>query len=300
VTERERVLVLVRRARALLDALRVAKSASRGLLAGAAGAMVLLACGKVLAWHGAGAWAWAMVAAGACSGAIVALARPRIGVAAAALFLDRGLATHERIATLATCPAGPFTDRVASELGGARAVPRLPVPREAALAPVALFGVLALGLVPAAGATQPGEDAAGYAASAPARPAADGRGDVPVPELPDETIARLARGGAPAPAEVARMQAALDRDAHRPEDRRAAADDLARAAEGDAEAARRVAARLEAARGGRVAGDAFAEGDATPVAPDAPPEGAALQVTAYPEAAAFLGAYRRALLEEDE
>jgi hypothetical protein len=162
-------------------------------------------------------------------------------------------------------------DRVAEELASLRRLPRLPLPREAALVPMALFLLFAAGLLP--------EARAGGAERAPAFAVAVAPGGEGAPaEAEALPLERLARGEPLAPREAEALREAIERGLRRPEERRAALLSLDRAARGEGEAAAEVAEALSG-RGRR---------------------GAALLPTAYPEAEEFVRAYRRALEEGRE
>jgi len=237
------------------------KAASRGALAGAvAGLLSLLFV--------PGALSWALLAAGALAGLVAALLRPPIGMAAAALYLDRRLGTSERFATVATLPPDPLTIRVAEELARERKLPRSPVPREAALVPLAFFLLFAAGLLP-----RSHEEA--RASAFVVAPAAAEQGAA---EVDAATIEKLTRGQRLQPKETEALREAIDRQVRRPEERRAAKAALAKAA------------------GGEGASGAEVLGALKPRVADA--RGGALLSSAYPEAEEFVRAYRRAL-EED-
>jgi hypothetical protein len=275
VSPRDRVFRLARRARAGLEAMRLLQGAARGALAGGGvGLVALLAMKLRPAWPVAVALPWVLVGAGAVLGLLVALTRPGIPLAAAALFLDRRLGTHERFVTVVTRPAGPLTDYVAAELAAWRRLPRLPFPREAALVPLALFLVFAAGLLPEAGAGE-----AGRVVTVIVPGGGTGGTDeasAPVPEIDDATLRELEQGRLARPAELEEM---LEHRLHRPEDRQAARDALDRARLGDRAATRDVAETVRALRHAR--------------------RGGVTHVVAYPEEEKFLSEYRRARAEED-
>jgi hypothetical protein len=262
VTARDQVLRLVRRARRRLEFVRLAKAASQGALAGTALGLLSLFVER-------GMLPWAFLAAGAVAGFVVALLRPPIGSGDAALYLDRRLGTAERFATVATRPPDPLTIRVAEELAHLRRLPRSPVPREAALVPLALFLLFAAGLLPA-----PREEAS--AAAGFVVVAAEEGGSAA--EADPATLERLARGERLTPREAELLREAIERGVRRPEERRAANAALDRAAKGEGASGAEV---LEALK---------------PRATDV--QGAALLASAYPDAEEFVRAYRRAL-EED-
>jgi hypothetical protein len=274
VSQRDRIFRLVRRARAGLEAMRLLQGAARGaLVGGGVGLVALLAMKLWPAWPVAAALPWALLLAGAALGVLVAVARPRIPLAAAALFLDRRLETHERFVTVVTRPAaGPFTDFVAGELAAWRRLPRLPFPREAALVPLALFLIFAAGLLPEAGA---GEARTFRTVVAPAGGMAAATAGPP-PEIDDATLLRLEQGKLARPAALREM---LEHRLHRPEDRKAARDALGRALKGDRVAARGVAETVRALRQAQ--------------------RGGVTRAAAYPEEEEFLKEYRRARAEEE-
>jgi hypothetical protein len=271
VTERERVLLLVRRARARLEAARLLKGAARGALAGAALGLPALLLGKLFP-PAAPVLPWALVLAGAGAGLLVALLRPGIGLPAAALYLDGRLGTKERFATVATRPRDPLLDRVAAELAPFRRLPRSPVPKELGLVPMALFLLFAAGLLPARAARELG--------TAPSFAVVPLPGDAGAGTAEDAAaaIGKLVRGQPPAPEEAAAVRESVER-LRSPEERKAARAALERALAGERAAAEAVEEALR---------------------PRAPAEdsGAALQPSAYPEAEAFVREYRR-VLEED-
>jgi len=275
VSPRDRAFLLVRRARAGLEAMRLLQGAARGALAGGGVGLVLLVAMKLWpAWPVAVALPWALLSAGAVLGVLVAVARPAIPLAAAALFLDRRLKTHERFVTVVTRPAGPLTDFVAAELAAWRRLPRLPFPREAALVPVALFLVFAVGLLPEAGPAEAGRVVTVIVPGGGAGGTEEA--SAPVPEIDDATLRELEQGKLARPAALREM---LERRLHRPEERKAARDALDRALRGDQAAARDVA---ETVRALRHAGS-----------------GGTTRAAAYPEEEKFLKEYRRARAEED-
>jgi hypothetical protein len=261
VTARDDALRLVRRARRRLEAARLAKAASRGALAGAAAGILSLAFGLL---------PWAFLAAGAAAGLGAALLRPRIGLMSAALWLDRRLGAQERFATVVTLPPDPLTIRVAEELAAYRKLPRSPVPREAALVPLAIFLLFAAGLLPGP-REEPREEAPFVVVAAEAV-----EGATP---LDAATVEKLARRDPLAPHEAAALREAVERAVRRPEDRRAAL------------------GALDKAVGGEGASGAIVLEALNPRPAD-PSQGAMLRASAYPEALEFVRAYRRAL-EED-
>jgi hypothetical protein len=213
---------------------------------------------------------WACMAAGALGGLALAFLRKPIGLAAAALYLDRRLGTAERFATVATRPPNPLTIRVAEELLSQKRLPRSPVPREVALVPLALFLLFAAGLLPA----PRGEAREEAFVVAPAR--AGGSAEA----ADAATIAKLARGEPLTPREAEALREAIERGVRRPEERRAAL------------------AALDRAAGGEGASGAVAAELLLPRAAGA--EGAVLRAGAYPDAEEFVRAYRRALEEDGQ
>jgi hypothetical protein len=281
---------LIARARARLEATRLLKAGSRGILAGSALGLAVLVLMKAVPTVGVvAALPWALLAAGAVGAAALAAARPGIRPTSAALYLDEHLGTEQRIVTLLSCREGPFVARIERELEPLRGLPRLPFPREAALVPAALFLVFAAGLLPAA-AAEPGAPSRFVPA---ASPTAVGEGS-PLPDL-GGTVEKMAAGGAPAAEEMTGLREVIDRALHRPEDRRAAQEALERASGGDAAASKELAGMLETLEGG-----SGSEPDGAPATTTTNNESgqAVHSVTAYPEARDFLLEYRRKLSEE--
>ena len=275
-TERERILRLIRRARTALEAVRLSKGAARGaLVGGGAGLAALLAMKVVPAWPVVALIPWALVGSGAVLGLLVSGARAAITPEAAGLFLDRRLHTQERFVTVLTRPAGSFTDRVAAELTSARKLPRLPFPREAALVPAALFFVFAAGLLPEAGAqavprtTIVSVESGGIGTGAFA----------PAAEIDPEVLERFEKGETLDEETQQALREALERRAHRPEERAAAREAFQRALQGDTEAAKALAAKVRDKRRRETGG--------------------VTQADAYPGEAKFLREYRRARAEEE-
>jgi hypothetical protein len=272
VSERDRVLRIVRRTRAGLDAVRLLQGAARGALVGGGVGLVALLAMKL--WPPvAAALPWALLSAGALLGGLVALARPRIPLAAAALFLDRRLDTHERFVTVVTRPADPFTDHVAAELKSRDRRARLPFPREAALVPVALFLVFAAGLLPEAGAAA---EARTYVTVVAPAGGASAATEAPPPEIDEAVLKQLEEGRLTQSAELREM---LEQRLHRPEERHAAREALDRALRGDRAAAGDVAGTVRALRQAR--------------------RGGVTRAAAYPEEEEFLREYRRARAAEE-
>jgi hypothetical protein len=270
----ERIASLVRRARARLEAVRLLKAASRGVLAGGAAGLALLVAMKAFpSLSTAALLPWTLLGAGAAVATLLAALGRRIGLDAAALFLDQRLQTEERIVTSLRCPPGPFADRLERELEGVRALPRFPFPREAALVPAALFLMFAAGLLPEARG-----DAAPVREAVALPVVAVGLGGGEVPDV-SETLEKMALGTLLDEEQLEELRQAIDRTLHRPEDRAIAKETLERAAAGDEAAAleilRRLGAREEAAAGP-----------------------GAVSVTAYPDARELLLEYRRNLSEE--
>lgn len=272
-SQRDRIVRLVRRARAGLDGMRLLQGAARGaLVGGGVGLAALLAMKVRPAWPVAPVLPWALLLAGAGLGGLVALTRPRIRLAAAALFLDRRLGTDERFVTVVTRPPGPYTDHVAGELAAGRRLPRLPFPREVALVPAALFLVFAAGLLPEAG----GAAARTFVAVPATGGGTAAAAEEPPPEIDDATLRDLEQGRLTRPAELKEM---LERRLHLPEERKAARDAVDRALKGDGAAARGVAETVRALRQAR--------------------RGGVIRAVAYPEEEEFLREYRRARAEEE-
>ena len=299
------LIALVRRTRRRLETLRLAKAAARGMLAGAAlGLVVLLADRLLPAVDGGPVLPWLLLPAGALLGLVRAATRPGAAVTdeAAALFLDDRLETRQRIVTLLGHPDHPFAGFIAQ--GVEAAMPRLPIPREIPLVPVALFLLFGAGLLPQARSEGPGTVPAAAAVDSKAAPGlmSDAAGF-------DEEALRIARerleaGSPPAPGEQAALREYLERRLHRPEERREAAEALERASRGEAEAIKEVAdavARGEGGRGGREPpGERRRPTTKGAVAPENR-NGARDELeapSAYPEAAELVRAYRRALAQE--
>jgi hypothetical protein len=278
----------VRRGRARLEGVRLARAAARGALVGAGVGLVALAAHK-LAGFGPAHLAWVLLGTGAAVFLAAALGARRIGLPAAALWLDRELGTQERLTTLLVAAPGPFDERLQAELGAPR-LPRLPLPREITLVPAALFLVFAAGLLPAGGGDTPVAPAAAPAAT----PVAEGAGAEAPPDV-DADVARLKRGEAPS--EAAKVRAAIEKGLHRPEDRAEAQGALEKALKGDAAAGRELAAKLEALQGG--AGDTDRAVASEPRAPVRPDDGG-VSATPYTDRIVLVRAYRRALLEKDK
>jgi hypothetical protein len=290
----ERIASPVRRARARLEAVRLLKAACRGVLVGGAAGLALLVAMKVrrgVLVRGAAGLAllvamkvlpglstvallpWALLGAGAAVATLLSALGPRIGLDAAALFLDRRLQTQERIVTSLGCPPGPFADRLEHELESVRTLPRFPFPREAALVPATLFLLFAAGLLPeASGEVAPEREAA------PLPVAVLGIGAGGTPDV-SEALEKLAVGTLLDEEQLGKLRRAIDGTLHRPEDRAAAKKTLERAVAGDEAAAleilRKLGAREEAAAGA-----------------------GAVSVAAYPDARELLLEYRRNLSEE--
>lgn len=286
---RERIVAFVRRGRARLEAIRVFRSVSRGALAGGGAGLILLLAGKL--WPLGPSWlAWALLGAGALAGGLAALFSRGIGPVAAALFLDARLGTGQRIATLLTRDPGRFGARLLREVGGVTRLPRMPVPRELSLLPAALFLLFAAGMIPAAS-----RDVAPAARSA-STAAAEAAGSVEPPPDVSGAVARMERGDAPDGDEAARIEEAIERALHLPEERRDALGALKRALAGDGAAAKRVAEELNrAAVGGRGETGNRAVRGPLPVAVGARGGAAA---AAYPELRELVLAYRRGLVEK--
>ena len=287
---RNAIVRFVRRGRTRLEARRYLRAAARGALAGGAVGFVALVAGKL--GVPMPAWVpWSLPAAGAIAGLLGAAFAPRIRLASAALFLDERLETHERLVTLVTRDPGRFGPRLVSELDGVGRLPRVALPREVALVPAALFLLFAVGLLPRAnGEPDPAE--------ATAEPVVSMSGEALAGAAPPKdvsaAVARLARGETPRASEVADLRRAVEHTLFSPEERSAALGELARAAEGDGTAAKRVAKILTAARGGGAADETSA-----PVTPEPVTDGSgAAAVTVYPKHRELVLAYRRALAEE--
>ena len=273
---RERIHRAVRRARARLDALRLLKAAARGALWGGGAGLAILLLSKAMPALPVAAWAaWSLLGAGVVAGVVAAAARPRIGLTAAALFLDDRLGTQQRVVTVLTQPEDAFTDRIVAELSTLRIRARFPFPREAGVVPAALFLLFAAGLLPEAGRrveAAPGPEAR--------RATAASLGEAGAFIDVTEAVKQLAEGKSPDAAEAKRLRDAIARGLHRPEERREANRALDQAVEGDGAAAKKLVAVLKAL-----------EGEAR--------DGATAS-TAYPDEEAYLLAYRRELSREDK
>ena len=273
---RESIHGAVRRARTRLDALRLLKAAARGALwGGGAGLAILLLSKAVPALPVAALAAWSLLGAGVVAGVVSAAVRPRIGLTAAALFLDDRLGTQQRVVTVLTQPEDPFTDRIVAELSGRRFRARFPFPREAGVVPAALFLLFAAGLLPDAGRrveAAPGPEV--WRATAVSLGEAGAFIDV------TEAVKQLEAGKSPDAAEAKKLRDAIERGLHRPEERSEANRALDRAVEGDGAAAKKLVAALKAL-----------EGEASD---------GATAATAYPDEEAYLLAYRRELAREDD
>jgi hypothetical protein len=144
------------------------------------------------------------------------------------------------------------------------------VPREAALVPLAVFLLFAASLLPRGRADAPAPVT--DLVALPGAAAADAA------EVDAATLGKLARGERLRPEEAEALRGAIDRRVRRPEDRRAAAAALARAAGGEGAPGALVLRALDPpARAGGAA---------------------ALLSSAYPDREEFVRAYRQAL-EED-
>jgi len=287
--EEHRLRKLVGSARRRLEVRRFLRAVARGALCGGAVGLALLSLQKLVpALPDDPRMAWTCLLMGALVGFGWAAGRRGIPLAAAALFMDRGLHTKERIVTVITRDSGVFRPRLLRELESVRTLPRLPLPREVGFVPAAAFVLFAASLLPAAG-------------GAPARvavliSAAGGDGEVSPAAAPDVTraVARLAQGDLPETRDLDNVRTAIDRRLHTPEERHAAQTALDRALKGDGAAAREVARSLRAAEGGSASSDE--EGRVTAV--DRGGKEGRAAATAYPEARELLMAYRRALAEE--
>jgi hypothetical protein len=273
--------------------MRVLRSAGRGALLGALLGLLLLVLDKLaVATVLPSALAWLLTAAGLIAGAVAALVRPAIRPGSAALFLDHRCGTEERFVTLWALPASRHASEWARELAVVRAVPRLPIPREAGLLPAALFLLFGAGLLPEAVAERASVDTGAATAKAEASagiPAASEprRGD---PERAAET---LRKPGPLAEAERERIERAIDAAFVRPEDRAAARAEFARARAGDAAARVRLGKALVAGPGALQEATDPAE---PPRAVDPPTGNAesgrdAAATSPYPEETRFLRAY---------
>jgi len=244
-------LALVRRTRLRLEFMRLVRAASRGALAGTAGAVVFVILERLGSLAAPTAWMWSLPGVGACCAVVFALTQQHIEAVSAALFLDSRLVTNERFVTLwsnAQSPLAPrWAEEIGTELGTERSTPRIAWPREAGLAPVALFVLFLAGLLPALevdaslvvlqeqSKSAGNEDLAGSAGS---------EGDGGKNADPDAAAKRLGEDRALTPQEVAAVRRASDDTFARPEDRRRAQKLLNAASGGDRSSAERLALAL--------------------------------------------------------
>ncbi|MEM8884736.1 MAG: hypothetical protein AAGD14_11750 [Planctomycetota bacterium] len=220
-------LIRVRRMRRRLEGVRLLRAGSRGLLAGSVLALPLLFVGP---------WAWALPILGAGLG--VAFGGRAVRESDAALFLDARARTGERYVTVHSHPRHADAASWAQPLDGA--LPTLRWPREAAAAPVALFLLFAVGLVPTGG-EQPiviaavADEASGAASEERTSPveAAD---ELATTQPLDESARK-------------RVERAIEQAFARPEERAAARAELDKAAGGAQEARDRLADALREGAG---------------------------------------------------
>lgn len=292
------ILRLVGRARSRLEALRIAKACARGALAGGAAGVGLMLVGRFAPALRVGPLVpWIVLLAAALGAALGALwFGRRIRAEDAALFLDDRLGTRGGIVTLLEMPAHPFAERFAAG-ADARALPRLPFPREISLVPVALFLLFGVGLLPAAAAAK--ETSATSAVSIPAD-AVPGI-DAPPAELAriDPLLAELRKGTSLSAQSDELIRNHIDRRLHLPEERHEARKELERARAGDATAAESLERRLGETSAGPGNGAAGGTSRQNPKAGSAHPEiertkrgGAS---SPYPEAVDLVRAYHSAL-----
>jgi len=292
VSERERALAMVRGARRQLETLRVLRGASIGALLAAALGLLLVLLDKATAaavLPALGAW-W-LTLAGALTGAAATIARPAIPAVAAALYLDRRCGTEERYVTLWSLPGDRHADEWARGVSDVQRLPRIPLPREAGLVPVALFLLFGAELLPTASASTPMSREAvartTEAAAVPDAPAASRNEDMAGKRI-DDAAKTLRKPGALDPRAAEKIERAIDEAFARPEERKAARVELEKARRGDRGAQERLAKALLDGVG------TLAESERGPIVPRAPAtNGAPGTATSspYPEEAAFLRAY---------
>jgi len=284
--EKDRALSLVRATRRRLESMRLLRGAARGALAAAGLGVVLLLIEKATPSPLLPAgMAWWLALAGALAGVAATLFRPAIPESVAALFLDERCATDERFVTLWSLPDNPHAAQWAMELARVARVPRIALPREVGVVPVALFLLFGAGLLPEAEAEtlpQVARIVEGGSQAAPAKPAAESGRQV------DEAAQALRERAIPDAAAVEQLEAAIDRAFVRPEERAAARRELAKARAGDAAARERLAQALVEGAG------VLAESPEAP-RPAASPAAARVSGNAtsspYPGEEAFLRAY---------
>jgi len=292
VSECERALFMVRRARRQLEALRLLRWASRGALLGAALALLLLLAGRAVADSVAPlAWGWWLPLFGALAGLGAALARPSIEPVAAALYLDRRCGTDERFVTLWSLPRSGHAMEWATALASVRRLPHLPLPREAGLLPVGLFLLFAASLLPVADGAEHSQAAGALDGTSEAAPS-EGAKPREKRVQPERGERLLRQRGALTDAAREEIERAIESGFVRPEERAAARAELARALAGDVSARDRLAnALLEGAGAlGENAGPSEKAKAGTRAAPAAGDDGAA--VSPYPDDVRFLRAYR--------
>lgn len=293
------LLRLVRRVRGRLELLRLAKACARGALVGGVAGVVLVLVGRFAPALRVGPLVpWGVLVAAATLAALGAmLFGRRFRTEDAALFLDDRLGTRGGIVTLLEMPAHPFASRFAAG-ADARAIPRLPFPREVPLVPVALFLLFGVGLLP--GPAVAGERRAEALVAVPSA-SVPGIEPVGADLAPiDPLLAELKQGTALSEPERESVRKAIERRVHLPEERQRARRELERAQSGDAAAAKSLAKRLGAAMSGE------STGAEDPESPDARPAGANCHESQtskpgwasspYPEAVELVRAYHRALV----
>jgi len=292
VNETDRALSLVRATRRRLEAMRLLRGASRGALVACGVGLVLLLLEKasVQTLMPAGL-AWWLALAGALAGVAATLVRPAIPVAVAALYLDERCATEERFVTLWSLPDDPHAAGWARGVAHVARVPRTALPREVGFVPVALFLLFGAGLLPTAAAASPTEIARLIDADAEAAPSTDAAVDAG--RRVEDAARTLRERRKPNREALDGLERAIDHAFVRPEDRKAARVELAKARAGDGAARERLAQGL--LKGGLLKGagaladsDSAARSTASPAAGDAS-EGAT--PSPYRDEAAFLRAY---------
>jgi len=289
VTDLERALALVRAARRQLESLRVLRGASRGaLLAAALGLLLILldyaAPGAALP----AALAWWLTLAGALAGVAATLVRPSIPAAAAAIYLDQRCDTQERFVTIWSLPLSEYAPEWAGAVAGVSRVPRLPLPRESSLVPVALFLLMAAGLLPAASADTPMEIARiGHEATVGA--ASDSTNtETDSGEQVDEAAKTLRKQGALSATAIEEIERAIESAFPRPEEREVARAELVKARAGNREARERLSEALLKGAGVLAESDSPVGSSGSPAARSDSEHG---RPSPYPGEAAYLRAY---------
>lgn len=245
-------LALVRRTRVRLEGMRLVRSASRGALVATAAAILLLVLDRLASTSVPATWLWALPGLGAVIGTAYALTQHRVEAVSTALFLDARFSTNERFVTLWSNRDSSLAPRWATELGDDRPTPRIVWPREAGLAPVALFVLFVAGLLPApeadASVVVPVQES--KAADNEAAATSEGGSRKSDPEQAAKTLrTRLRTGRALTSKEIAAVREAIQETFARPEDRRRAQSELSAAMSaattaGSEESAERLALAL--------------------------------------------------------